>query len=269
MQCQIQWEVNRKLKSKLTANNRRIFKISTINFCGGSLARPGYQVVCLICYIVYCTAMAISKQNSKAAARKLLTMLLFLFSPYLFAQTEQNIVDIGENSYFLTEPDIPALFALLDQNRNSFSNRNFEGKWTFLYFGYTYCPDICPTTLQILRQVHADIKNRKDDIQFVFVTVDPERDTPEHLQQYVPFFDPELIGVTGDLSEISRLANSLGVIFGKLSVDKKNYLMGHSGAVLLINPMGHMQGIFGEPHFANDIVNDFAAIEKRTSAVRQ
>ena len=124
----------------------------------------------------------------------------------------------------------------------------YKGQWTLVFFGFTYCPDICPTTMAFLNQFMASLDGTEaQDTQVVMVSVDPARDTVQQLASYVPFFNPEFIGVTGDFLDIHRLATALNTPFRKVAGAGDDYLVDHSANVVLINPRGDYHGFFKAP----------------------
>lgn len=148
---------------------------------------------------------------------------------------------------------LPAV-SLLDQNGVAFSKQNMKGKWSLLFFGYTNCPDICPTTLQIMAQVADDLSAR--DINYAFITVDPKRDDMATVKKYVSFFHPDFIGLTGDKAEIDRLTETLGVIYdyeGDLSSDE--YIVNHYGAILVVDPEARLRAHILPPHPNQKVVD--------------
>ncbi len=147
------------------------------------------------------------------------------------------------------KPRIFREFSLLDQNDKAFTPQNFKNKWTLLFFGFTYCPDICPTTLGVLNKFYAELQkeNTEKDVQIVFVSVDPTRDTPEKLRDYVRYFNTGFTGVTGEFMSLQKVATDLNVAFAKVSGDGGNYLIEHSGNIVLINPRAHYHGFFKSP----------------------
>ena len=150
-----------------------------------------------------------------------------------------------------------AEFSLLDQNNESFTRSDFEGRWNLLFFGFTHCPDICPMTLQVLanaQQLLAD-DGHAELPRIVLVSVDPERDTPDILGQYVSHFGEDTIGITGELIEVKKLTDGLGVFFEK-SGDEDNYSVDHSAVVIVINPDGKFHALFGAPHKADNFAHD-------------
>lgn len=191
---------------------------------------------------------------------------------------------IYTSRYYVTEtaekPDIAGLlwpnprviqpFKVRDQHNRPFGLENLSGKWSFLFFGYTHCPDICPVTMSMLNQVQDKLAARHKDqnVQMIFVSVDPERDTPEQLAAYVRYFDENFIGLTGTEAQIAGLAGQIGVVHIKNEETAPGeYLVDHSASVFLVSPAGQWLGIFSAPHMADDILNKFNAI--RDFFVRQ
>lgn len=176
-------------------------------------------------------------------------------------------IEVAHGTYMLADAEVLADFELFKHDDTPFSNQSFKDRWSFLIFGYTFCPDFCPTTLAVFNQVHRELTQPPGggrDIQFVMVSVDPERDTARQLKAYVPHFNPEFIGVTGDSAVINRLTDSLGVVHEKHAGSTADtYLIDHSTAVYLINPKGRLQGIFAPPHDAVDLVKGFQKIRER------
>lgn len=160
---------------------------------------------------------------------------------------------------------LPA-FTLVDHNGNPFDNDRLTGKWTFIFFGYTHCPDICPTTLSTLAQVAQQLENDdvSKDTQFVFVSVDPDRDTPQTLAGYVVYFNPDFIGVTGDEQALAQLTSSLGILYAKVEdpSNPENYLVDHSGSILLVGPGGELAAVFSAPHDPALLATDLRSLYK-------
>ena len=141
--------------------------------------------------------------------------------------------------------------SLIDQNQQPFTKTRFADKWTLVFFGFTHCPDICPTTLAQFNQVSEILADTEyaADTQFLLVSLDPIRDTPEKLKPYVEYFNSDFIGVTGDFLSIHRLAKQLNVAFQKVVTDAETgeYTVDHGGNVALINPQGHYHGFYKPP----------------------
>ncbi len=137
---------------------------------------------------------------------------------------------------------------LIDQNGAVQSVDQLQGAWTVLFFGYTFCPDICPTTLAELRQLKGMLpEDTRDSLQVVLVSVDPARDTPQQLKEYLAFFDTGFRGLTGELADIQKLSNSVGIPFIPGDESKPDYTVDHSGNLALIGPDGRQRGFIRAP----------------------
>jgi len=119
-----------------------------------------------------------------------------------------------------------------------------KGKWSLLFFGYTFCPDICPTTLAQLRQIKSELpKEAVDKLQVILVSVDPNRDTPTQLKQYLGYFDPQFEGLTGaNVDDVQKVSNAVSIPFIPADTTKPNYTVDHSGNLALIGPDGTQRG---------------------------
>lgn len=143
--------------------------------------------------------------------------------------------------------DMPEL-TLTNQDGESVSLQQLEGQWNLLFFGYTFCPDICPATLAELRQLRGMLpEETRQRMQPILVSVDPERDTPEQLKTYLDYFDAGFIGLTGPLDNIQTLANAAGVPFIPGDTSKENYTVDHGGNLALIGPDGRLRGFIRAP----------------------
>ena len=131
----------------------------------------------------------------------------------------------------------PIDFHLTDPNGKMRRLSDFKGKVVVVFFGYTHCPEICPTTLADLAQVMRLLDKDADKVQVLFVTLDPERDTPKLLAEYVPFFHPSFLGLYGDIQTTARVAKTFGVNYEK-RVEKSSYTLDHSDGTYLIGTNG-------------------------------
>ncbi|MFQ5759606.1 MAG: SCO family protein [Acidiferrobacterales bacterium] len=164
------------------------------------------------------------------------------------------------------DPRVLSAFTLEDQHAQRFDLDRLKGKWTFLFFGYTNCPDVCPTTLSVLASVEKQLKQTPEALknsQFVFVSVDPKRDTPEHLGKYVGYFNKDFVGVTGPPEKLGALTTQLGIFYLLGEPDAAgNYLVDHTAAILLTDPKARLIGVFGAPHDPQTIVARFRRIRE-------
>jgi protein SCO1/2 len=160
----------------------------------------------------------------------------------------------------MTAPRALPDFALIDHHGEAFGPARLDGQWTFLFFGFTHCPDICPTALQTLASVRRQLGDLPPDEQpdVVMISVDPGRDTPEQLATYVPYFDPSFLGVTGADESLAALTSGLGVAFSRTpSADGESYTVDHTAAIFLVNPDARLAAVFGTPHSAETIAQDY------------
>ena len=154
-------------------------------------------------------------------------------------------------------------FDVLDQDGKSFGPEQLSGKWSFLFFGYTHCPDICPVTMAVLGQVYNKLvdRNLAGNIQVVFVSVDPVRDTPDVLKSYVNYFNKNFIGLTGTEVQIDSLTRQIGIVHARgEETAPGDYTVDHTASVFLVSPDKKLLGIFSPPQNADDIVSRFQAI---------
>ncbi|MEE9342288.1 MAG: SCO family protein [Gammaproteobacteria bacterium] len=163
-------------------------------------------------------------------------------------------------------------FSLEQIDSPPFTLDNLKGEWSFVFFGYTHCPDICPTTLQDLARVMKQLDEKpgkREKPQVIFISVDPERDQGQQLTDYVRYFNDQFIGITGSPDELLTLTRQLGVIYAKVSGDaKENYLVDHSAVVILFDPNGDFRAVFSAPHKADAIVHDLGKIQQFFTASR-
>jgi protein SCO1/2 len=135
-------------------------------------------------------------------------------------------------------------FTLTDTRGQRRSLGEFRGRIVLLYFGYTYCPDVCPTDLMQIAAVLSQLGPQADQVQALFITFDPERDTPKHLHSYLKDFDPRLIGLTGTPEEIEAAAKLWRVYYAKVPMGGGNYLIDHSAYTFVIDQTGRYAGVF-------------------------
>lgn len=159
-------------------------------------------------------------------------------------------------------------FTLQDHRGRAFTRERLEGAWTFMFFGYTHCPDVCPTTLATLRRVEQDLAEHESaPRQHVLVSVDPARDTPEHLAGYVSSFGPAFLGVTGRDDALSKLARDVGAVYFRGEPgDDGSYLVDHTASIMLVDPRGRLVALFGMPHDAAAIGARFLELERAVRA---
>jgi protein SCO1/2 len=180
----------------------------------------------------------------------------------IFAAAKLNQLTELRSALIIPEPIELPNFSLLDHTNKPVTADTFRGQWDLVFFGFTNCPDICPTTLQTLASIKRELENTGSETtpRIVLVSVDPERDTPAVLGQYVNYFGQGNLAVTGQIDEIVKLTAVLGIYFKKTVVDGDNYSVDHSASVLLINTDGEFSALFSAPHLLADYVNDLPVI---------
>jgi protein SCO1/2 len=147
---------------------------------------------------------------------------------------------IGWDAWHGGQPTIGGPFSLVDQDGRTFTDANLRGKPTLLYFGYTFCPDVCPTSLLLMENAAENLgPDGPKKVNLVFITIDPERDTPKLMKGYVSNFGPTIVGLTGTPQQIAAVAHSYRVYYQKVpSKDGDPYLMDHSSIVYLLDSRG-------------------------------
>lgn len=182
----------------------------------------------------------------------ILVAIAIIVSGFVHRIQQPRIMTMSEmraNGLFIFDtPRDSGAFSLISHRAEAFTESSLEGDWTLVFFGFTHCPDICPTTLSFL----AELKDNLDGTEaastrVVMVSVDPARDTVEQLAQYVPYFHPEFLGVTGEFPEILSFARRFNAPFRKVMRDDGDYQIDHSANVVLINPRGDFHGFFRAP----------------------
>ena len=164
--------------------------------------------------------------------------------PRVMTGTEMKVNGL----YLLETPRNFGEINLIDHHGQAFTRDRLEGRWTMVFFGFTHCPDICPTTMAFLDKFVQELEGTEvADTQVVLMTVDPARDTVEQLAAYVPYFNEEFIGVTGEFLDVHRFATALNTPFRKVPGQDENYQVDHSANVVLINPRGDYHGFFKAP----------------------
>jgi len=142
-----------------------------------------------------------------------------------------------------------------------FSKADLAGHWTVVFAGFTFCPDVCPTTLTEMKAVNARLGDAAKDIRFLFISVDPERDTPEKIGKYIAFFDPAFQGATGDTAALDKLGANLGYVYAKMpGATPDSYTIDHSTALILIDPQARIAGYLTPPFKPDTMAADLKAI---------
>ncbi|MGC2049633.1 MAG: SCO family protein [Gallionella sp.] len=158
-------------------------------------------------------------------------------------------------------------FKLVGANSKTLVLNDLKGKWSFIFFGYTHCPDVCPLTMGILGKAFTLLEKNPvafEEIQGIFISVDPKRDTPELLKEYVSYFSKEFTGVTGDTAQLDAFARQLGALYTIHPKEPEssgdNYLVTHNSTIFLVDPQGRLFGRFPPPQSPQEIAEVFIKI---------
>ncbi|NOX43447.1 MAG: SCO family protein [Gammaproteobacteria bacterium] len=164
----------------------------------------------------------------------------------------------------LDQPQSITPFSLIGSNNKPFTNEQLKGKWTFLFFGYTSCPDVCPTTLTEMATLSELLSHSNDlnQIQFIFISVDPDRDTPDHLKNFIAYFNESFVAATGTIEQLNTLTDQLSVQHRRLKEQGDEYLVEHSAELLLFSPESTLLARFSAPHHADKISKLFSQLIK-------
>ncbi len=188
---------------------------------------------------------------------------LVIFSMDFSSQTEAPN-STTENATLLKTPRPITDFNLISHLEAPYTSESLKGKWTILSFGYTSCPDVCPTALATLSQMDDQLKREHFDTpyQVIFLSVDPERDSLKRLAEYVPYFNPSFLGVTGEPQEIMAFTRQLGIMYAKSKQTDSamGYLVDHSAIFVLVNPKGEFHALFSPPQNPLSLSKDLQTI---------
>src|SRR5690554_6821109 len=163
-------------------------------------------------------------------------------------------------------------FELESSKGHVVTNRDLQGQWTLLFTGYTFCPDICPTTMAELRKIIPQLQQQTDlPVQVWMISVDPQRDTVKRVSDYAQFFGEAFVGIRAEHPQLYPFVNDLGLMYSIPDEGETDYLVNHSAAIVLVNPNGNRQAIFKAEHVIGEIpsvnithmVTDFAILARR------
>ena len=181
-----------------------------------------------------------------------LTFARYTFKP---GPSEEQLSEWGY--YQFESPRVISDFKLVDEQEAPAGIEQLKGQWSLLFFGFTFCPDICPTTLSVMNKAVSELEIKP---QVVLVSVDPERDDPKTMARYVRAFNPEFRGFTGEFDEIVNLATQVNVAFGKVPGNEPGtYLVDHSASIVVVDPEGRYAGFIKAPHSAGNLRSIVAA----------
>ena len=198
--------------------------------------------------------------NQRQFSLSVLLAVILLFMVTAFFLHKPALDKTGMT--FIARSDAISPFELRDQHQQVFDLARLRGKWSLLFFCYTHCPDICPTAMATLKQVHAHMGMRNKNTQYVFVSLDPERDTPAVLEKYTGYFNQEFLGISGTHSELARLTQSLGVYYRRATAAAgTDYTLDHSAAIFLLDPQARLHALFSAPQDAQRMAQQLRSLE--------
>lgn len=208
-------------------------------------------------------------QKIKFSSGRILLLSLLLFGLAIGGiYWEKSRPSIPQDLIGVLRPDPKPIsnFQLSDHNGKIFDTKTLAGKWSFIFFGYTFCPDICPTTLAVLTATQKQLQLDPEvwsDSQVIFVSVDPDRDTQEKLASYMEFFNQDFIAVTGMREEIDNLARQFNALYIiEPETQPGFYLVSHTAAIFLVDPRARLVGSFSQPHYPSSINSLFRKIRE-------
>jgi len=204
-------------------------------------------------------------QKTVFALFVVVALILGLAVKYVLAQRDASFSpeQIDAGIILLPQPRaIPAL-QMTDQDGQPVSLDQLKGKWSLLFFGYTFCPDICPTTLAQLRQIKAELpKSTVARMQVILVSVDPQRDTPAKLKEYLGYFDKDFRGFNAQVPVLESFAKAVSMPYVEPDTSKPNYTVSHSGNLALLGPDGTQRGFIRAPFSTPKLVAQLPAVFK-------
>jgi protein SCO1/2 len=183
-----------------------------------------------------------------------------------YASQPKTPKEIKIDGLYLPKPTDINDFKLQDNLGKTFTKENLKGHWTFMFFGFTNCGMVCPTTMAALKQMKGTLQTdlpANEMPQIVMVSVDPDRDTVERMNEYVTSFDPTFIGTRAEMPQISALEKELHLVSVKIQADGQNknqYSINHSAEILIFNPDAKLQAFLSYPHVAEQMTKDYKLI---------
>jgi protein SCO1/2 len=185
-----------------------------------------------------------------------------------FARQDTEAGNNYQQATVLSTPRTLGPFQFTEHTGQTYDRESLKGQWTFMFFGYTHCPDICPNTMAIFNLLDQGLKNTpavRDKTRFALVSVDPERDTPEKMAEYVSYFNPRFIGLSEtQKGNLLSLSSQLGVVYLVHKPDTANdsYEVDHSPNIILVDPQARFHALFSPPHDPAAMLADFNTIIK-------
>ena len=200
-----------------------------------------------------------------------ITIVVSMFVYSVVREPQLSDSELRERGVFLLPTPREVSFELTNHEGETFTQSDLEGRWTFAYFGFTHCPDICPTSMAVLGQAERLLHGgpggqgtNAETANFLgmLVTVDPDRDTAEVLGRYVTAFSPRFVGLLGERAPLAEFATQVNVAFAKLPTDD-GYTVDHTGNIVIFNPRGHYHGFIKLPHDAETVRLTYQSLASR------
>ena len=191
-----------------------------------------------------------------------MSLIMALFLSRFYTPRELTLDEYKTlGAYFIDPPRQLAEFKLIDDSSEVFLPEAFAGTWNILFFGFTYCPDICPLTVKQMSDVKKSLGEYSDNLRFFLVSVDPDRDQPENLRVYLDNFDKNFKGLTGEIDQIYKFSTQVNApFFPVVNSPEPNYTVDHSGSLILISPEAKYAGFFRAPHDTDKITKALASL---------
>ena len=191
-----------------------------------------------------------------------MSLIMALFLSRFYTPRELTLDEYKTlGAYFIDPPRQLAEFKLIDDSSEVFLPEEFAGKWNILFFGFTYCPDICPLTMKQMSDVKESLGEYSDNLRVFLVSVDPDRDKPENLRQYLDNFDKNFKGLTGEIDQIYKFSTQVNApFFPVVNSPELNYTVDHSGSLVLISPEAKYAGFFRAPHDTAKVTKALASL---------
>lgn len=208
------------------------------------------------------------KSHTKTVVIILLVLVGFAAAAICFGVLEkrQPITSVQIDGTFLPQPKAISDFQLVDNAGQSFTKESLKGHWTMMFFGFTNCGMVCPTTMSALNKMYSTLATElppEKMPQVVMVTVDPERDSVARMNEYVTSFNPHFMGARAAMPQIEKLEKELHLVAVKMDVEgqgKDHYTINHSAEILVFNPNAELQALLSMPHKPDQMVKDFKAM---------
>jgi len=205
---------------------------------------------------------------NKLSTIKIFTLLAFLCAAIM---TSVIVFHLNHKPVQLTSSENTLLFpvardikdfSLVNANETPFTQQDFLGHWTLLFFGFTRCPMVCPTTLHMLSNSYDQLHAKYPNLQVVLISLDPERDSTKVLANYTASFNKNIIGVSGKIQDLRKLQSQLGIYSERNETENGGYTLEHTSSIMLISPQGKWVGMFKFGMRPNTFINEFNASMK-------